>query len=51
MLLSESQDREGKRVTMTVYLGSKPNPLRMTIEVPVSYIPFISIKEAIKIVL
>ena len=34
MLLSESQDREGKRVTMTVYLGSKPNPLRMTIEVP-----------------
>ncbi|XP_071136220.1 neuron navigator 2-like isoform X8 [Mytilus edulis] len=33
MLLSESQDREGKRVTMTVYLGSKPSPLRLGTDV------------------
>ncbi|CAC5357113.1 Neuron navigator 3,Neuron navigator 1,Protein sickie,Neuron navigator 2 [Mytilus coruscus] len=33
MLLSESQDREGKRVTMTVYLGSKPSPLRLCTDV------------------
>lgn len=33
MILSETPDRDGKRVTMTVYLGSNPDPLRDGIEV------------------
>ncbi|XP_052708110.1 neuron navigator 2-like isoform X6 [Crassostrea angulata] len=34
MLLSETPDRDGKRVTMTVYLGSNPDPLREGVERP-----------------
>ncbi|XP_048766551.1 neuron navigator 3-like isoform X3 [Ostrea edulis] len=34
MILSETPDRDGKRVTMTVYLGSNPDPLRDGIEKP-----------------
>lgn len=35
MLLSETPDRDGKRVTMTVYLGSNPDPLREGVEVKI----------------
>ena len=35
MLLSETPDRDGKRVTMTVYLGSNPDPLREGVEVSI----------------
>ncbi|KAK3096611.1 hypothetical protein FSP39_001694 [Pinctada imbricata] len=34
MLMSETPDRDGKRVTMTVYLGSNPDPLRVGVEKP-----------------
>ncbi|XP_062586338.1 neuron navigator 3-like isoform X4 [Saccostrea cucullata] len=34
MILSETPDRDGKRVTMTVYLGSNPDPLREGVEKP-----------------
>jgi len=34
MLLAETPDREGKRVTIMVYLGSNPDPMRMGVERP-----------------
>lgn len=37
MLLSETPDRDGKRVTMTVYLGSNPDPLREGVEVEIEH--------------
>lgn len=37
MLLSETPDRDGKRVTMTVYLGSNPDPLREGVEVELEH--------------
>ncbi|XP_069128719.1 neuron navigator 2-like isoform X7 [Argopecten irradians] len=34
MLLAETPDREGKRVTIMVYLGSNPDPMRIGVEKP-----------------
>lgn len=41
MLLSETPDRDGKRVTMTVYLGSNPDPLREGVEVEIEHFIFL----------